>query len=171
MEWFPSNGILFFHWNDFLPLELFPSNGMFLGWWINKLRLWMICHWMGFRWTYSVLRSLLARFKAFIHRITDLNRASGTKILISLSKVALVSSFAVFCARSEQAWAIQGSMSVNRVWTCFFFFMSLPKGWLFSLFLTIYLLSWRCMRIVDGPVIYCIYCKSYSCLCHCSPDG
>ena len=56
-----------------------------------------------------------ARFKAFIHKITDLNRASGTKILISLSKAALVSSFAVFCARSERTWAIQGGMSVNGV--------------------------------------------------------
>ena len=63
----------------------------------------------------QITKANKARFKAFIHKITDLNRASGTKILISLSKAALVSSFAVFCARSERTWAIQGGMSVNGV--------------------------------------------------------
>ena len=63
----------------------------------------------------QITKANKARFKAFIHKSTNLNRATGTKILISISKAALVSSFAIFCARNEQAWAIQGSMSVNRV--------------------------------------------------------
>ena len=63
----------------------------------------------------QITKANKARFKAFLHKSTTLNRASVTKLMISVSKAALVSSYAIFCAQNEQTWAIQGDMSVNRV--------------------------------------------------------
>ena len=54
-----------------------------------------------------------ARLKCLIHKYTNSGRTGLKSLIVSISKASLISSFAIFCARDEAHWSLNGDLSVQ----------------------------------------------------------